>query len=92
MEDGAAAADETRYLICNADEGDPGAFMDRSMLESDPLNVVEGMIIGGFAIGAHRGFFYVRAEYPMAIERIQHAIEQCRAVGPAGQEYPRLGL
>ena len=66
---------QTRYLICNADEGDPGAFMDRSMLESDPLNVVEGMIIGGFAIGAHQGFFYVRAEYPMAIERIENAID-----------------
>ena len=60
-------ATKIRYLICNADEGDPGAFMDRSMLESDPLNVIEGMIIGGFAIGAHQGFFYVRAEYPMAI-------------------------
>ena len=89
---GAAAADETRYLICNADEGDPGAFMDRSMLESDPLNVVEGMIIGGFAIGAHRGFFYVRAEYPMAIQRIQTRDPAVPPVGPAGQEHPRLGL
>ena len=88
----AEAQEKTRYLICNADEGDPGAFMDRSMLESDPLNVVEGMIIGGYAIGAQRGFFYVRAEYPMAIRRIQHAIDQCRALGPAGQEHPRLGL
>ena len=74
----AAAREKTRYLICNADEGDPGAFMDRSMLESDPLNVVEGMIIGGFAIGAKQGFFYVRAEYPLAIQRIEIAIEQCR--------------
>ena len=63
--------------------------MDRSMLESDPFNVVEGMIIGGYAIGAHRGFFYVRAEYPLAIRRIENAIDQCRAVGPAGQEHPR---
>ena len=62
------------------------------MLESDPLNVIEGMIIGGFAIGAHHGFFYVRAEYPMAIERIERAIDQCHAVGPAGQEHLRLGL
>jgi NADH:ubiquinone oxidoreductase subunit F (NADH-binding)/(2Fe-2S) ferredoxin len=82
---GAAATDKTRYLICNADEGDPGAFMDRSMLESDPLNVVEGMIIGGFAIGANQGFFYVRAEYPMAIQRIERAIEQCRAWGLLGK-------
>jgi NADH:ubiquinone oxidoreductase subunit F (NADH-binding)/(2Fe-2S) ferredoxin/Pyruvate/2-oxoacid:ferredoxin oxidoreductase delta subunit len=82
---GYEAADKTRYLICNADEGDPGAFMDRSMLESDPLNVVEGMIIGGFAIGAHRGFFYVRAEYPMAIQRIERAIEQCRRWGLLGK-------
>ncbi len=82
---GPSAADPVRYLICNADEGDPGAFMDRSMLESDPLNVVEGMIIGGFAIGAHQGFFYVRAEYPMAIERIQHAIDQCHEWGLLGK-------
>jgi NADH:ubiquinone oxidoreductase subunit F (NADH-binding)/(2Fe-2S) ferredoxin/NAD-dependent dihydropyrimidine dehydrogenase PreA subunit len=68
----------TRYIICNADEGDPGAFMDRSMLEGDPFSVIEGMLIAGFAIGAHRGFFYIRAEYPMAIDRVQKAIEQCR--------------
>jgi NADH:ubiquinone oxidoreductase subunit F (NADH-binding)/(2Fe-2S) ferredoxin/Pyruvate/2-oxoacid:ferredoxin oxidoreductase delta subunit len=77
--------DDTRYLICNADEGDPGAFMDRSMLESDPLNVIEGMIIGGFAIGAHQGFFYVRAEYPMAIQRIETAIRQCHEWGLLGR-------
>jgi NADH:ubiquinone oxidoreductase subunit F (NADH-binding)/(2Fe-2S) ferredoxin/NAD-dependent dihydropyrimidine dehydrogenase PreA subunit len=81
-----ASAETTRYLICNADEGDPGAFMDRSMLESDPFNVVEGMIIGGYAIGAHRGFFYIRAEYPLAIERIQHAIDQCRQHGLLGKD------
>jgi len=79
------AAEKTRYIICNADEGDPGAFMDRSMLESDPFNVVEGMIIGGYAIGATRGFFYVRAEYPLAIERIQNAIKQCRSHGLLGK-------
>jgi NADH:ubiquinone oxidoreductase subunit F (NADH-binding)/(2Fe-2S) ferredoxin len=72
------ADEKTRYIICNADEGDPGAFMDRSMLESDPLNVIEGMMIGGYAIGAQKGFFYIRAEYPMAIRRIQHAIDLCR--------------
>ena len=80
----AVAKEKTRYLICNADEGDPGAFMDRSMLESDPLNVVEGMMIAGFAIGAKQGFFYVRAEYPMAIRRIEIAIEQCRRWGLLG--------
>ena len=81
----AKAHEKTRYIICNADEGDPGAFMDRSMLESDPLNVIEGMMIGGYAIGAQQGFFYVRAEYPMAIHRIQHAIEQCRDWGLLGK-------
>jgi NADH:ubiquinone oxidoreductase subunit F (NADH-binding)/(2Fe-2S) ferredoxin len=81
----AKAAEKTRYIICNADEGDPGAFMDRSMLESDPLNVIEGMMIGGYAIGAQRGFFYVRAEYPMAIRRIQRAIELCRQWGLLGK-------
>ena len=81
----AKAQEKTRYIICNADEGDPGAFMDRSMLESDPLNVIEGMMIGGYAIGAQRGFFYVRAEYPMAIRRIQHAIDQCHAWGLLGK-------
>jgi len=76
-----AASKETsdvKYIICNADEGDPGAFMDRSMLEGDPFSVIEGMIIGGFAIGAHQGFFYIRAEYPMAIKRVQLAIELAR--------------
>jgi len=82
----AAAADPVRYLICNADEGDPGAFMDRSMLESDPLNVIEGMIIGGYAIGARQGFVYVRAEYPMAIRRVQNAIDQCRTWGLLGDD------
>ena len=73
------------YIICNADEGDPGAFMDRSMLESDPYSVIEGMIIGGYAVGATRGFFYVRAEYPLAIKRIEHALGVCRAKGLLGK-------
>jgi NADH-quinone oxidoreductase subunit F len=80
------STEQVRYIICNADEGDPGAFMDRSMLESDPFNVVEGMIIGGYAIGAHRGFFYIRAEYPLAIERIQNAIDACRRIGLLGKD------
>lgn len=79
------AKEKTRYIICNADEGDPGAFMDRSMLESDPLNVVEGMMIGAFAIGAQKGFFYIRAEYPLAIQRIENAIQLCREWGLLGK-------
>ena len=74
-----------KYIICNADEGDPCAFMDRSMLEGDPFSVVEGMIIGGFAVGARRGFFYVRAEYPLAIERIETALGECRRRGLLGE-------
>jgi NADH:ubiquinone oxidoreductase subunit F (NADH-binding)/(2Fe-2S) ferredoxin/NAD-dependent dihydropyrimidine dehydrogenase PreA subunit len=78
--------EKERFIICNADEGDPGAFMDRSMLESDPFGIVEGMIIGGYATGAQHGFFYVRAEYPLAIRRIQHAIDTCREHGFLGKK------
>lgn len=78
-------AKDQRYIICNADEGDPGAFMDRSMLESDPYSVIEGMIIGGYTIGASRGFFYVRAEYPLAIKRIEQALDECRKNGLLGK-------
>ncbi|HJV49139.1 MAG TPA: NADH-ubiquinone oxidoreductase-F iron-sulfur binding region domain-containing protein [Geothrix sp.] len=78
-------ADTTRFIVCNGDEGDPGAFMDRSMLESDPFNIIEGMVIGGFSIGAVKGYFYIRAEYPLAIKRIQHAIDTCRANGLIGK-------
>jgi NADH:ubiquinone oxidoreductase subunit F (NADH-binding)/(2Fe-2S) ferredoxin len=67
---------DQKYIICNADEGDPGAFMDRSLLEGDPHAVLEGMIIGGYAVGATKGYIYVRAEYPLAIERLDLAIEQ----------------
>lgn len=66
-----------KFVICNGDEGDPGAYMDRSVLEGDPHSVIEGMMIAGFATGASKGFFYIRAEYPLAIERIQNAINQC---------------
>lgn len=89
---GAGAKDPVRYLICNADEGDPGAFMDRSMLESDPFNVVEGMMIGGYAIGARRGFFYIRAEYPLAIRRIENAIRRCREYGLLGKNILSSGF
>lgn len=70
---------ETKYIVCNADEGDPGAYMDRSILEGDPHSVIEGMVIGAFAIGASKGFIYVRTEYPLAIVRLREAIEQARA-------------
>jgi NADH:ubiquinone oxidoreductase subunit F (NADH-binding)/Pyruvate/2-oxoacid:ferredoxin oxidoreductase delta subunit/(2Fe-2S) ferredoxin len=76
----------TKYLICNADEGDPGAFMDRSVLEGDPHAVLEGMIIGGYAIGAQEGFVYVRSEYPLAVSTIQHAISQAKEKGLLGED------
>ena len=78
-------AETTRYIICNADEGDPGAFMDRSMLESDPYSVIEGMMIGAYAISAQKGFFYIRAEYPLAVMRVEKAIEVCRKEGILGK-------
>ncbi len=73
-----------KYVICNADEGDPGAFMDRVILESDPHQVMEGVIIAGYAIGAEQGYIYVRAEYPLAIERIEIALKQAKGVGLLG--------
>ena len=72
-------------MVCNADEGDPGAFMDRSILEGDPHSVLEAMAIAGYAIGADQGFIYVRAEYPIAVERLQLAIEQAREMGLLGE-------
>ena len=80
------APGDQKYIICNGDEGDPGAYMDRSVLEGDPHSVIEGMIIGGFAIGATKGYFYIRAEYPLAIERIEKAIQQCRDRGILGKD------
>jgi len=76
---------DTKYIICNGDEGDPGAFMDRSILESDPHSVIEGMIIGALAIGAETGFVYVRNEYPLAVQRIIKAIEDAREYGILGK-------
>jgi len=78
------ASGQTKYLICNADEGDPGAFMDRVVLESDPQQLVEGMIIAGYATGANKGFIYIRAEYPLAIERLTIALGQAEKVGLLG--------
>ena len=81
-----------KYVICNADEGDPGAFMDRSVLESDPHSVLEGMAIAGHAIGATRGYIYVRAEYPLAVERLNVAIAQARARGFLGDDVLGTGF
>jgi len=75
---------DTKYVVCNADEGDPGAFMDRSVLEGDPHRILEGMAIAGYAIGAQQGYIYVRAEYPLAIERLRLAIKQAERVGLLG--------
>src|SRR5579862_4489554 len=80
----AKTASQQKYVICNADEGDPGAFMDRSVLESDPHSVLEGMAIAAYAVGANQGFIYVRAEYPLAIVRLQTAIKQAKKYGLLG--------
>ena len=74
-----------KYIICNADEGDPGAFMDRAVLEGDPHSVIEAMEIGGYAIGANQGYVYVRAEYPLAVERLENAIKQAYEYGLLGK-------
>lgn len=79
-----ASVSDKKYVICNADEGDPGAFMDRSVLEGDPHKILEGMAICGYAIGADEGYIYVRAEYPLAIKRLRIAIEQAEAMGLLG--------
>ena len=75
-----------KYLVCNADEGDPGAFMDRSVLEGDPHSLIEGMIIGGYAMGANQGVIYCRAEYPLAIKRLEIAMAQARERGFLGKD------
>jgi len=76
---------DQKYMLCNGDEGDPGAFMDRSVMEADPHSVIEGMIIGAKAIGASKGVIYVRAEYPLAVERLQMAIDKCLEAGLLGE-------
>lgn len=83
-EAGLKASSDVKYIVCNADEGDPGAFMDRSILEGDPHSVIEGMMIGGYAIGANKGYVYVRAEYPLAVERLDNAIQNARQAGLLG--------
>jgi len=81
----APSSDSTRYVICNADEGDPGAYMDRSLLEGNPHSVLEGMVIGAYAMGAHDGYVYVRLEYPLALKNLGIALNQAREYGFLGQ-------
>jgi bidirectional [NiFe] hydrogenase diaphorase subunit len=80
----AKARGDRKFVICNADEGDPGAFMDRSVLESDPHRVLEGMAVAGYAVGASQGYIYVRAEYPLAVKRLKDAIKQAERLGLLG--------
>ncbi len=80
------APGKTRYIICNADEGDPGAFMDRVVLESDPHQMIEGMVIGAYAVGAKEGFIYIRAEYPLAVQRLRIALDQARKMHLLGKD------
>lgn len=81
-----ASESDIKYVCCNADEGDPGAFMDRSILEGDPHSVIEAMAIAGYTIGASQGFVYIRAEYPIAVQRLKIAIDQARAYGLLGED------
>ncbi|HXE97805.1 MAG TPA: NADH-quinone oxidoreductase subunit NuoF [Dongiaceae bacterium] len=87
-----ASPGDHKYLICNADEGDPGAFMDRSLLEGDPYCIIEGMMIAAYAIGCDFGYVYVRAEYPLAIQRLQHAIDTCYEKGYLGKNIQGWGF
>lgn len=82
----AQAQGQPKYVVCNADEGDPGAFMDRSIIEGDPHNLIEGMAIAAYAVGANQGYVYIRAEYPMAVEHLKYAIEQAREYGLLGTD------
>jgi len=86
------APGDTKYMICNADEGDPGAFMDRALLEGDPHAVLEGMLIGAYAIGATEGYIYIRAEYPLAIQRLRIALEQMKECGLLGENIMGSGF
>ena len=81
-----------RYIICNADEGDPGAYMDRSILEGDPHSVLEGMLLAGFAIGSSQGYIYVRNEYPLAVKRLITAIKQAEGYGLLGDDIGGTGF
>ena len=81
----AAQESDKKYVICNGDEGDPGAFMDRMLLESYPYRIIEGMVAAGYAVGADEGILYIRAEYPLAVTRVLEALEICRERGYLGK-------
>ena len=83
---------DIKYVCCNADEGDPGAFMDRSILEGDPHSVIEAMTIAGYAIGANHGLIYIRAEYPIAVQRLKIAIQQANEYGLLGENILGTGF
>ena len=87
-----ASVSDQKYVVCNGDEGDPGAFMDRSILEGNPYAVIEGMMIAGYAIGATEGYFYVRAEYPIAVNRLRNAIKQMNEAGILGENIMGTGF
>ncbi len=86
------SAGDVKYILCNGDEGDPGAFMDRSVLEGDPHSVIEGMALAAYAIGAHQGYAYIRAEYPLAVQRFEHALKQARELGLLGKNIMNSGF
>jgi len=87
-----AAPGQEKYIVCNGDEGDPGAFMDRMLLESFPYRIIEGMIIAAYAVGARRGYFYIRAEYPLAVRRVREALRKCRQRGYLGEDILSSGF
>jgi NADH-quinone oxidoreductase subunit F len=87
-----AKSDGKKFIVCNGDEGDPGAFMDRMLMESYPYRIIEGMIIAAYCVGAHDGFLYIRAEYPLALERIRNAIENCKQRGFLGDNILQSGF
>ena len=80
------AKGDQKYVVCNADEGDPGAFMDRSIIEGDPHTIIEAMAIAGYTVGANQGYVYVRSEYPLAVAHLSHAIQQAREYGLLGKD------
>ncbi|OFY67975.1 MAG: NADH dehydrogenase [Bacteroidetes bacterium RBG_13_43_22] len=88
----AGTSGNTKFVVCNGDEGDPGAFMDRMLLESFPFRIIEGMLIAGFATGAREGIFYIRAEYPLAVSRVRHALETCYEKGILGEDIYKSGF
>ncbi|MCX7696791.1 MAG: hypothetical protein N2Z72_03740, partial [Bacteroidales bacterium] len=86
------ASGSQKYVVCNADEGDPGAFMDRSVIEGDPYRLIEGMLIAAYAIGATKGYVYIRTEYPLAIKRLEHALNEVKSLNLLGENILGTGL